>query len=93
MSGILSSIFCINLADPYVLVIGLSSIIIISYLFNIIASKTNIPSVIMLIALGVGIHLGIEKVFGMNMTEATSQLQLVLELLGTVGVILIVLGI
>ncbi len=91
MNGMLSLIFGLNLADPYVLVIGLSSVIIISYLFNIIAAKTNIPSVIMLIALGVGIHLGIEKVFGMEMEETNSQLQLILELLGTVGVILIVL--
>ncbi len=86
MFELLMPTLCFELSDPYVLVIGFSSIIIISYLFNIIANKTNIPSVIMLIALGIGIQ-QVAKFFG----YALPDLQTELEVLGTVGVILIVL--
>ncbi len=86
MFSMLPSYLCFELSDPYVLVIGFSSIIIISYLFNILAKKTNVPSVIMLIALGIGIQ-QIAKFFGYAMPD----LQTELEVLGTVGVILIVL--
>ncbi|MFT4723564.1 MAG: Kef-type K+ transport system membrane component KefB, partial [Flavobacteriales bacterium] len=86
MLSLLPSYLCFELSDPYVLVIGFSSIIIISYLFNILANKTNIPSVIMLIGLGIGIQQA-AKFFG----YAIPYLQTELEVLGTVGVILIVL--
>lgn len=39
--------------ETYPLIIGISLIIIISFLFNVIAKKTNIPSVLLLIGLGV----------------------------------------
>ena len=86
MLSLFPSYLCFELSDPYVLVIGFSSIIIISYLFNILANKTNIPSVIMLIGLGIGIQQA-AKFLG----YAIPYLQTELEVLGTVGVILIVL--
>lgn len=86
MNRLIPSHLCFELNDPYVLVIGFSSIIIISYLFNILAKKTNIPSVIMLITLGVAIQ-QVAKFSGL----AIPDLQTELQVLGTVGVILIVL--
>jgi len=73
--------------DTYALIIGISSVIIISFLFNIISKKTNIPSVLMLIILGVCI-----KEFGGEQanTDVFANLS-VLEMVGNVGLIMIVL--
>jgi NhaP-type Na+/H+ or K+/H+ antiporter len=69
----------------YYLVIGAAVIIIISYLYNILAQKTNIPSVILLIVTGY-----LAKVFlGIEFKE--EEWFLSLEVLGIVGLILIVL--
>ncbi len=73
--------------DTYTLIIGLASIIIISFFFNIISEKTNVPSVLMLIVLGIGIkEFGGDKVN----TEIFANLS-VLEVIGNVGLIMIVL--
>jgi len=73
--------------DTYLLIIGLASIIIISFFFNIVSEKTNIPSVLMLIVLGICI-----KEFGGEQvnTEIFANLS-VLEVIGNVGLIMIVL--
>jgi len=73
--------------DTYALIIGISSVIIISFLFNIISKKTNIPSVLMLIILGVCI-----KEFGGEQvnTDVFANLS-VLEMVGNIGLIMIVL--
>ena len=73
--------------NTYSLIIGISSIIIISFLFNIISKKTNVPSVLMLIILGICI-----KEFGGTQvnTEVFANLS-VLEIIGNVGLIMIVL--
>ncbi|MEQ8625126.1 MAG: cation:proton antiporter [Vicingaceae bacterium] len=73
--------------SPYTAIIGISIIIIVSYFFNIISQKTNIPSVLMLIALGILIKQGM-KFIGIT---AGDSLFNVLELLGIVGLIMIVL--
>lgn len=72
----------------YEIIAAISIVIIISYLFNVIAKKTNIPSVLMLIVLGIVIQL-----FLSNKTEITDSIdfQNLLALLGKVGLILIVL--
>lgn len=73
--------------SPYTAIIGISLIIIISYFFNVISQKTNIPSVLMLIVLGILIKQGISF-----MGFSTGDLLFdVLELLGIVGLIMIVL--
>jgi len=73
--------------DTYSLIIGISSIIIISFLFNIISKRTNVPSVLMLIVLGICIkEFGGEKIN----TEVFANLS-VLEIIGNVGLIMIVL--
>jgi Kef-type K+ transport system membrane component KefB len=73
--------------SPYTAIIAISVIIIISYFFNIISKKTNIPSVLMLIVLGLLIKQGM-KFIGFS---AGDMLFNILELLGIVGLIMIVL--
>ena len=43
--------------SSYVIIIAAALIIILSFIFNIVSNKTNIPSVLMLILLGVFIQL------------------------------------
>lgn len=71
--------------NAYLFVIGLCVVIIISFFTNILARKTNIPSVLILIALGVGIQ-QILVSFDMQLDFFSS-----LEILGIVGLIMIVL--
>ena len=76
----------------YYIIIASSIIIILSYLFNRISEKSNIPSVLLLILLGVvgrefiGI-LGVEKE---TILDIFNRIR-ILEVLGTLGLILIVL--
>ena len=69
-----------------VLIILFSSTIIISYFFNIIGKKSGIPSVLLLIILGFGINL-LLTVLGVT----KPNLLPVLEVLGAVGLVLILL--
>ncbi|MFT6035653.1 MAG: hypothetical protein ACJAT1_000572 [Marivirga sp.] len=67
--------------------IAISLIIIVSYFFNFVSRKTKIPSVLLLIGLGVAIQEGLRRIdvdLGGFIMEA-------LELLGIVGLIMIVL--
>ncbi|MBX2846597.1 MAG: cation:proton antiporter [Saprospiraceae bacterium] len=73
--------------DTYEAIIGASIIILLSYSFDILAKKANIPSVIMLIALGMGLAFGLKQ-FGINPGDKVIG---ALEILGTIGLILIVL--
>lgn len=72
--------------NTYVLIIAASLIIIFSYFFNVISKKTNIPSVIMLLALGVTL-----RYILINTIGEIIDFSLLLELLGIVGLIMIVL--
>lgn len=73
--------------NPYIAIIGISLVIIISYFFNVISQKTNIPSVLMLIVLGILVKQGM-NFLGIS---AGNQLFNLLELLGIIGLIMIVL--
>ena len=77
----------IDLTDPYVDIIIASAIIVLSFLYNAIADRTNIPSVLLLILTGIGINMALEEVGGLE----GLRLMPVLELLGIVGLIMIVL--
>jgi NhaP-type Na+/H+ or K+/H+ antiporter len=68
------------------LVIIGSLIIIVSYLFNLVAKRYNIPSVLLLIILGLLLH-GVVVATGTESPNLTPML----EILGTVGLIMIVL--
>ncbi|SDL98345.1 cation:proton antiporter domain-containing protein [Siphonobacter aquaeclarae] len=63
-----------------------SSLILVSYLFNFITKKTNIPSVLLLLGLGVGLRIFADS-RGFHLSAVSSAL----PALGTVGLILIVL--
>ena len=74
--------------SSYVIIIAAALIIILSFIFNIVSNKTNIPSVLMLILLGVFIQL---VVWSPDTQAKNSQLMMGLEILGNVGLIFIVL--
>ena len=71
--------------SSYLFVISLCIVIIISFIFNVIARKTNVPSVLMLIFLGMGLR-QLLNYFGMEPEYFNT-----LEVLGIVGLIMIVL--
>lgn len=72
--------------SSYNVIIGISLTIILSFIFNGIAKKTNIPAVLMLIILGIIFQYGI-KAFGGEEMDFFPML----EVLGIVGLIMIVL--
>lgn len=63
-----------------------SSLVLVSYLFNFITKKTNIPSVLMLLGLGAGL-----RAFAESKDLHLGRVTDALPALGTVGLILIVL--
>ncbi len=75
-----------EILSSYNLIIGVSVIIILSFLFNGLSKKTNIPAVLMLIALGVGLQYLLSYWDAGNVNFFP-----ILEILGIVGLIMIVL--
>ncbi|CAN5230476.1 hypothetical protein BH09BAC6_BH09BAC6_14890 [soil metagenome] len=71
--------------STYTTLIILSSLVIFSYLFDLLAGKTKIPSVILLLILGIGIKQTLDY-FGIVLIDFSR----ILPLLGTLGLILIV---
>lgn len=69
----------------YTLIMIASLIVIASFLFSEISRRTNVPSVLMLIILGVGLHLAFPDL--VDQVDFSAGL----ELLGIVGLIMIVL--
>lgn len=74
--------------NSYLLIIALAGVIILSFFFNIIAKRTNIPSVLMLIGLGMGIKAVMNHYQILN---RDLKLDTILEVLGNVGLVMIVL--
>ncbi len=72
--------------SSYNVIIGISFTIILSFVFNGVAKKTNIPAVLLLIILGIVIQY-ILKAFGGDAIDFFP----ILEVLGIVGLIMIVL--
>jgi len=75
-----------EIISSYNLIIEFSVIIILSFLFNGLSKKTNIPAVLMLIALGVILQYVLHY-----FTSETIDFFPILEVLGIVGLIMIVL--
>ncbi len=67
-------------------IISICVLLLIAYVFDITSSKTKVPSVILLLGLGIGVKQAV-VFFGIEIPELTP----VLPLLGTIGLILIVL--
>jgi len=76
----------IDFMSSYNLIIEASIIIILSFTFSEIARKTNVPSVLMLIILGILLRFGIDAMGGGSLDFFP-----ILEVLGIVGLIMIVL--
>ncbi|RLD59905.1 MAG: hypothetical protein DRJ05_05695 [Bacteroidetes bacterium] len=72
--------------NPYILIIGISLLVILSYLYSAIAAKTKIPSVLLLLFTGMGFT-AIYSSMGYELPDTKPGLQF----LGIIGVILIVL--
>jgi NhaP-type Na+/H+ or K+/H+ antiporter len=72
--------------SSYNVLIEASLIVILSFWFNGLAKKTNVPSVLMLILLGILIKIGLD-IFAPSIPDFAGSL----EILGTVGLIMIVL--
>jgi Kef-type K+ transport system membrane component KefB len=69
----------------YTTLIILSGLVIFSYLFDLVASKTKLPSVLLLLLLGIGLRVLVD-----NLQLHTFNFLTILPTLGTVGLILIV---
>jgi len=74
------------MADSNNILITLSALVILSYLFNIIAKYVKIPSVILLLATGVGL-----KFLGDQFAIQLTGVPFFLDLFGDIGLIMIVL--
>ncbi len=72
--------------NSFWMIIAFSVIVILSFLFNILSKKTNIPSVLMLILMGFLIKEGLSAV-----DVKIPDLKQMLEIIGVVGLIMIVL--
>ncbi|WP_240916455.1 cation:proton antiporter [Pedobacter sp. HDW13] len=69
----------------YTILIILSGLVIFSYLFDLVASKTKVPSVLLLLLLGIGLRFLVDY-----LQIHTFNFLSILPMLGTVGLILIV---
>jgi Kef-type K+ transport system membrane component KefB len=69
----------------YTTLIILSGLVIFSYLFDLVASKTKLPSVLLLLLLGIGLRVLVD-----NLKVETFDFLKILPALGTVGLIMIV---
>lgn len=74
--------------DPFDLIIAVSAVIIMSFFFNILAKRTNIPSVLMLIVLGVIVK---EILAATSYQTHDFDYFEMLKVLGNAGIVLIVL--
>ena len=83
----------ITLDSAYGLVIGASLILVLSYFFNLIAKRTNIPSPLLLIILGIILKLSLTwaRDQGFIGSDEIPFEGVILEFVGTVGLIFIVL--
>ena len=76
----------LDLNNPYILIAAASVLLLLSFFYNLVARKTNIPSVLLLILTGIGISFALQQE-----GFVTGNLMPSLEILGIIGVIMIVL--
>lgn len=70
----------------YIILIAFSLLVIVSYVFSLVAKKYKIPSVLLLLFLGIGVRFAVPE-----LAESVEVLQQSLQFFGTLGLILIVL--
>jgi cell volume regulation protein A len=68
------------------ILLALSSVVLLSYVFDIFGQRVRIPSVVMLIASGMGVRIAMD-LFGLRI----EFVDMVLPIVGTLGLVLIVL--
>jgi Kef-type K+ transport system membrane component KefB len=73
--------------DSYLLIIGFGLMVVLSYLFDILSEKLKIPSVLFLIGTGMALNFA-DSFLNIGLTQELTKF---LELLGIVGMMLIVL--
>ncbi len=81
------TLLTVDMSSPYILLIAASVVLILSFFFGEISKKTSIPSVLLLIVLGVLVKLGLDALD----LEKEIDFFPILEILGIVGLIMIVL--
>ena len=89
MASLLRSHFCFNQLKFFMttsIIISLCSLLLFAYIFDVSSARTKIPSVILLLFLGWGVK-QVATFFKIDIPNLTS----VLPILGTIGLILIVL--
>ena len=79
-------IFTTMALGTYTIIILLSTVVIVSYLFSLFSKKTNIPSVLLLIATGIAI-----KQFSAHLWYNEPAVNKLVKILGAVGIIMIIL--
>ncbi len=79
-------IFIMEVFSSYWFIIIASVTIIVSYLFSLLSKKTGIPSVLLLIALGIGF-----KIIMQSLGKEMPDMFPILKILGLVGLVMIVL--
>lgn len=72
--------------DAYSILVALSVLVVLSYFFNYLAGKVKVPSVLLLIASGIGLQYA-ARTFDLRLPPT----QTLLEILGVTGLIFIVL--
>lgn len=72
--------------DQYTILIFFSLLIILSYVFNLIAQKINVPSVLLLLLTGIFVRILLPDI-----AETIQGFDTILSLVGTLGLVLIVL--
>ncbi len=75
------------MGNPYLLIMSISGIVILSFFFNILAKKTNVPAVLMLIVLGMGMKVVLDS-YGLSKDLSLDTL---IEVLCNVGLVMIIL--
>lgn len=79
-------IFTTMALGTYTIIILLSTVVIVSYLFSLFSKKTNIPSVLLLIATGIAI-----KQFSAHLWYNEPAVNKLVKILGAIGIIMIIL--
>lgn len=79
-------IFTTMTLGTYTIIILLSTVVIVSYLFSLFSKKTNIPSVLLLIATGIAI-----KQFSAHLWYNEPAVNKLVKILGAIGIIMIIL--
>lgn len=80
--------------STYGFLISVSLLVVLSYVFNLVAKRIRVPSVLLLITTGLLITLGgdyLNELTGLQLNLATLYDPAIVEMLGQVGIILIVM--